>query len=638
MTFDKARELARQHGDGIGLALGTKDNPTGFVPPDIDHCIDDQGNIDPRALELVAKFNSYAEITPSGRGLRIWVRGKKPGDKCKRPSHKDKFLASIELYEHSRYLTVTGRILEGVPSAIAIRQTALNELYGAMFPTWGNHQSNGQAHATIPVDISDEALLTKARMGKHGSEFSALYDRGDTGSHGGDDSSADLALLNRLAFWTGCDTGRMETLFSASALGQREKWKSRPNYRARSIDKAIRDCTATYEPKPKPGAKPSVNGQHRDLFLNFRKEKDGQGNEVKRALSMPDLVTNLATQAKGWPKRVGETLFVEASDHKPVYLESPIQVMGWLDGIVSVCWADGSSMVTQARFYEHVRKFTAEKFDAIETLPHYPVMQRTYYMHPAIKPNSRGKLLDEFIGFFSPATDVDKVLIRAAILTVFWGGPPGKRPAFRIDGPENDPPALAKRGTGKSSLVEVLAELVDGYVDLEENEDINDLKTRLLSNEEGRKRILRIDNVKKLSLSWSALEKFITSPVISGHAMYEGEKQRPNTITVFITINSGSFSKDLAQRAVQIQLARPVYSPDWEDKVRKFIHDHRWDLIGEIIGELAEQEAAVKAQSRWSLWERDVLGQCSDFEKCQKKIAERIKLMDDDYADVFEIE
>ncbi len=126
----------------------------------------------------------------------------------------------------------------------------------------GNHQGNGQAHASIPVDVSDEALLVKARKAKNGSEFSALFDHGDTSGNGGDDSSADLSLLNRLAFWTGCDTGRMETLFSASALGQRGKWKDRSDYRARSIDKAIRDCTAIYEPKPKPGAKPSSNGKH----------------------------------------------------------------------------------------------------------------------------------------------------------------------------------------------------------------------------------------------------------------------------------------------------------------------------------------------------------------------------------------
>ncbi len=261
MTFDEARELARQHGDGIGLAVGTKDSPSEFVPPDIDHCIDDQGIIDPRALELVAKFCTYAEITPSGRGLRIWIRAKKPGNRCKAPSHKDKFLATVELYEHSRYLTVTGRILEGVPAAIATRQAALNELYGAMFGGAGNHQGNGQPQAQSPVDVSDEALLEKARKAKNGAAFSALFDQGDTSRNGRDDSSADLALLNPLAFWTGCDSSRMETLFSASALGKREKWKERPDYRARSIDRAIADCTATYEPRPKSGAKPSSNGK-----------------------------------------------------------------------------------------------------------------------------------------------------------------------------------------------------------------------------------------------------------------------------------------------------------------------------------------------------------------------------------------
>ncbi len=261
LQCDKARGTAHKHGDGPGFALGTKDDPSGFVVLDVDHCIDPAGSIDPRALELVERFNTYAEITPSRKGIRIWLRGKKPGDKCRRPSHQDKFLATIEIYEHGRYLTVTGKKLEIAPSAIATRHTALDDVYGAMFGTGGNHPGNGQPHACSPVDVSDEALLAKARKATHGAEFSALYDRGDTGSHGGDDSSADLSLLNRLAFWTGCDTGRMETLFSASALGQREKWKSRPDYRARSIDKAIRDCTATYEPKPKPGAKPSSNSK-----------------------------------------------------------------------------------------------------------------------------------------------------------------------------------------------------------------------------------------------------------------------------------------------------------------------------------------------------------------------------------------
>jgi hypothetical protein len=640
MTFIESVERGQSY-DGSGFALGPESNPCGLVGIDIDHCVDAAGNISPEAMELVRRFNSYAERTPTD-GIRIWLRAVKPGGRCKTPSHTDPFLATIEVYSHSRYLTVTGRKLADAPAAIATRQTELDELYGEMFSADANHQGNGHPRAAGVVDVSDEELLSKARKAKSGHIFTALFDDGDLSRNGNDESSADQSLANRLAFWTGCDFDRMEHLFSVSALGKRKKWCNRPDYRARTIDKAIRDCTATYEPRPsrqaKAGAKLSSNGKHREIFTNFRKEKNDKGEEVKHSLSMPELIGKLVTQSGNWPKRVAEKLFVQTQDHTPVFLESPTQLIGWLDGIASVCWADGSSMITQARFYEYVRKFSAQRFDAIETLPHHPLMPKTYYMHPAVQPKTGGKLLDRFLDFFSPASDVDRILIRAAILTLFWGGPPGQRPAFRIDGPEDDTLGVGRQGTGKSTLVEVFAELVDGYVDLEEGEDINDLKTRLISTEEGRKRILRIDNLKQLSLSWSALEKFITTPVISGHAMYRGEGQRPNTITVFITINSGSFSKDMAQRAIQIRLARPAYSADWKGSVTKFIQDHRWELIGEIIGELADDKASVKAQSRWALWERDVLGQCSDFANCQKEIAKRIEAMDDDDADVFEIE
>jgi hypothetical protein len=389
---------------------------------------------------------------------------------------------------------------------------------------------------------------------------------------------------------------------------------------------------------PSPFAVPPPVAPARGSFKNFCKQTGSDGKEAKRALSAPELVASLDELAKGWPKRVGETLFIEAKDHRPVYLGSPPQFFGWVDGIASVCWADGQSMITQARFYEHMRKFAAERFDAIETFPHYPPLPATYYMHPPVKPKRGGPLLDQLIGFFSPAGGVDKELIRAAIMTLFWGGPPGQRPAFRIDGPEDDPPELGKRGTGKTTLVEILASLVGGLVDLEENEDIAPLKTRLLSSEEGRKRILRIDNVKTLRLSWSALEKFISSKVISGKALYHGEGQRPNTMTVFITINGGAFSKDMAQRSISIRLARPQYAPGWHGSVTRFIEENRWELTAEILGTLADEQGGITPVTRWAAWEREVLGQCSGYDECQEAIRERAQAMDDDDADAYELE
>src|SRR5262249_47879545 len=50
----------------------------------------------------------------------------------------------------------------------------------------------------------------------------------------------------KLAFWTGRDAVRMELLFSASTLGQRRKWRERPDYRQRTIGAAIASCATVY--------------------------------------------------------------------------------------------------------------------------------------------------------------------------------------------------------------------------------------------------------------------------------------------------------------------------------------------------------------------------------------------------------
>ena len=98
---------------------------------------------------------------------------------------------------------------------------------------------------------------------------------------------------------------------------------------------------------------------------------------------------------------------------------------------------------------------------------------------------------------------------------------------------------------------------------VDERDDFAALKTRLLSNEAGRKRVLRLDNVKTGRLSWAELEGFITEEVISGRALFIGEGRRPNTMTVIITLNGGAFSKDMAQRSVTIRLKRHTNDPTW---------------------------------------------------------------------------
>ena len=115
-------------------------------------------------------------------------------------------------------------------------------------------------------------MLVKARASDP--DFGPLFD-GDTG--GRNDLSADMALMNKLAFWFGNDPARMERVFSSSALAQRAKWTNRADYRKRTIDRATNDCEKVYDPEWRP-PEPGKNGQ-KDPPRKVTVQADDQGDD-----------------------------------------------------------------------------------------------------------------------------------------------------------------------------------------------------------------------------------------------------------------------------------------------------------------------------------------------------------------------
>ena len=233
--------------DGLGFVV-TEDDP--YVGVDLDNCIVN-GELTDNADRWLKLLNSYTEVTPSQKGVRVWVRGVKPTD-ANGKSRSKNVQHSIELYDKERYFAVTGAWVEELPPTIKSRQKELTALYNELFPkeqTTPAAQHRAPAPvATIPQD--DQELLTRMFRSAKGYRIEALW-RGDTSGHNGDDSSADLALLNHLAFWTGCDAARMDRLFRQSGL-MRDKWDSkRPGgtWGSNLIALAIKDCSQTYDPK-----------------------------------------------------------------------------------------------------------------------------------------------------------------------------------------------------------------------------------------------------------------------------------------------------------------------------------------------------------------------------------------------------
>ena len=244
-SFDEALAAYQAGGfSGVGIVLTDDDD---LVGTDLDKCLNlDTGELEPTAAAIVAALPTYCEVSPSGRGLRLFGFGKLPtGGRRK---------GKVELYDTGRYLSVTGHQFNG--HAVLANITAeLASVHARVF---------GKATASKPVDIKpslagalnldDAALFNKIRASKQGALFDRLW-RGDTSGNGGDHSSADMALCNLLAFWTDGDAARIDRLFRQSGLCQQpdriQKW-DKPHYAdgrtygQATIEKAIADLREGY--------------------------------------------------------------------------------------------------------------------------------------------------------------------------------------------------------------------------------------------------------------------------------------------------------------------------------------------------------------------------------------------------------
>ena len=94
---------------GLGYVMT---GPHGLVALDLDNCVD-HGTPAAWALAIVRSMGSYTEISPSGKGLRIFVRGQIAHDW----NNHD---IGIEVYagHAARFLTVTGQHLAGAPREV----------------------------------------------------------------------------------------------------------------------------------------------------------------------------------------------------------------------------------------------------------------------------------------------------------------------------------------------------------------------------------------------------------------------------------------------------------------------------------------------------------------------------------------
>src|SRR5918999_6054783 len=100
--YEEAMRAYKEEGyGGIGFVFTPEDDLCGV---DLDGCLDPQtGEIEGWAQEIIDELDSYAEISPSGTGVHVLIRGSlQPGR-----NRKGRF----EAYDRGRYFTMTGHHL-----------------------------------------------------------------------------------------------------------------------------------------------------------------------------------------------------------------------------------------------------------------------------------------------------------------------------------------------------------------------------------------------------------------------------------------------------------------------------------------------------------------------------------------------
>lgn len=90
-------------GAGVGFVL----NGDGIGCYDLDHCFDDGQLTEAARRFLRSKDGFYAEVSPSGDGVHLWVHAEsQPGWKRTIDG------LHVEFYTRGRYLTVTGKHID----------------------------------------------------------------------------------------------------------------------------------------------------------------------------------------------------------------------------------------------------------------------------------------------------------------------------------------------------------------------------------------------------------------------------------------------------------------------------------------------------------------------------------------------
>jgi uncharacterized protein (DUF927 family) len=224
MTFDEALKLYKSKRIYKGLnfvfpSTSVEGNYKKIVGVDLDHIRFGNGDLNPVKIDEVKALNTYAEVSPSGSGLRAICYAEFPENE---QVHK----GDIEVYQVGKFLSITGHRLEGVPSTINPAQEAITAFRAKYFKAIDRLEEAKLPVTTVKfTDIEIIDKLANSSVPSIAESFRKLFYDGNIKTSTGkeDHSAADYQLCSRIVYWTQ-DQEQIDRIFRQSKL-IREKWE-----------------------------------------------------------------------------------------------------------------------------------------------------------------------------------------------------------------------------------------------------------------------------------------------------------------------------------------------------------------------------------------------------------------------------
>ena len=232
-TFENVETAKTEYGfDGSGYVF---DSGQGGID------IDKRDFDDPINKDILSMFSdTYIEKSPSGTGGHISFLvdlSKLPKD-YKEKYYQKNVKLGIECYIGGitkRYFTYTGNVINDKPI------TDCTEKLLTFLDKYMKKETKSTVYTDIEImDSICNDIIEIIKKSEQAEKFNKLYFDGDISDYSEDDSSADMALCDILAFYCGEDFELIDKLFCGSKL-YREKW-DRTDYKYNTIKKAIELC------------------------------------------------------------------------------------------------------------------------------------------------------------------------------------------------------------------------------------------------------------------------------------------------------------------------------------------------------------------------------------------------------------